>query len=456
MEGGDGADSIAGNEGRDTVYGGAGDDTIFGALADTDPAFAAGAVYDLLDAGGADPVTTNSTDVLYGDAGNDLVYGGEDADSIFGGVDNDTIYGGIDDDFLNGDDGNDRVFGDQGNDILNGGAGNDSLDGGIGNDTIDGGAGSDTLVGGEGRDILVGGDGDDDIIIGANDQAFGDGGDDVFSINPALTGAGTILVQGGETGEDLSDPSNGGLGDVLDLTGGSNVQVVYNQADPTWNGTTSESGTATYRNGANQDVTVNFSQIERVVVCFAAGTMIDTAEGEKAINELMVGDLVRTADHDYQPIRWIGSSKVAATGSLAPILIKAGALGNTRDLRVSPQHRMLLGGWQAEMLFGDDEVLVAAKHLVNDSTILRVEGGEVEYFHMLFDTHEIVFAEGAPSESFHPGEIGWGALAEEARAEILALFPELASGDFAGYGTSARRTLKAYEAALAAKLTAAE
>lgn len=224
------------------------------------------------------------------------------------------------------------------------------------------------------------------------------------------------------------------------------MQVVYNQADPTWNGITSESGTATFLNASNQKVTVEFSQFERVVVCFAAGTMIDTAEGEKAIESLQVGDLVRTADHDYQPIRWIGSSKVAATGNVAPILIKAGALGNTRDLKVSPQHRMLLGGWQAEMLFGDDEVLVAAKHLVNDSTIVRVEGGDVEYFHMLFDTHEIVFAEGAPSESFHPGEVGWGALAEEAREEILDLFPELRMGDFSKYGTSARRTLKAHEA----------
>jgi hypothetical protein len=295
---------------------------------------------------------------------------------------------------------------------------------------------------------MEGGDGDDDIVFGANDQAFGGSGDDVFSINPNLTGTSTVLVQGGETGEDASDPSNGSTGDVLDLTGGTNVQVIYNQLDPTWNGTTSESGTATYRNAANQDVTVQFSQIERVVVCFARGTMIDTAEGERAIEDLQVGDLVRTADHDYQPIRWIGSSKVAATGALAPILIKAGALGNTRDLKVSPQHRMLLGGWQAEMLFGDDEVLVAAKHLVNDKTILRVEGGEVEYFHMLFDTHEIVFASGAPSESFHPGEIGWGALAQEARDEIIALFPDLEQNQFQGYGTAARRTLKAFEAQL--------
>ena len=228
--------------------------------------------------------------------------------------------------------------------------------------------------------------------------------------------------------------------------------LVYNQADPTWNGTISESGAATYRNALNQDVTVNFSQIESVVVCFAAGTMIDTADGERPINALMVGDLVRTADHDYQPIRWIGSSKVAATGSVAPILIKAGALGNTRDLKVSPQHRLLLGGWEAEILFGDAEVLVAAKHLVNDSTILRVEGGEVEYFQMLFDTHEIVFAEGAPSESFHAGEVGYGALAEEARAEILTLFPELQMGDFGKYGTSSRCTLKANEGIVAGEM----
>lgn len=200
------------------------------------------------------------------------------------------------------------------------------------------------------------------------------------------------------------------------------------------------------QSGSNRVVTVNFAEIEKAVVCFAAGTMIETADGERAIETLRGGDLVRTADHDYQPIRWIGSSRVAANGSGAPILIKAGALGNARDLRVSPHHRMLLGGWQTEMLFGDPEVLVAAKHLVNDQTILRLEGGTVEYFHMLFDTHEIVFAEGAPSESFHPGQIGWRGLSDAARAEILALFPELQQGQFEAYGSSARRTLLAKEA----------
>jgi hypothetical protein len=136
---------------------------------------------------------------------------------------------------------------------------------------------------------------------------------------------------------------------------------------------------------------------------------------------------------------------VPAQGRLAPVRIAAGALGNARDLLVSPQHRMLLTGWKARLHLGEAEVLAAAAMLVNDSTIRRETGGTVEYFHMLFDSHEIVWAEGAPSESFHPGEQSWSALDRAARDEILALFPELDAG-FDSYGPAARMSLKAHEA----------
>jgi len=109
-------------------------------------------------------------------------------------------------------------------------------------------------------------------------------------------------------------------------------------------------------------------------------------------------------------------------------------------------HRMLVSGWQAELLFGDNEVLIPAKMLVNGHSITQVEGDDIEYFHILFDRHEIVYAEAIPSESFHPGHQGFGALADEARAEILSLFPELEYNNFEIYGPTARRTLKAYEA----------
>ena len=183
-------------------------------------------------------------------------------------------------------------------------------------------------------------------------------------------------------------------------------------------------------------------------VCFTRGTLIKTDQGELAIEELAAGDMVLTMDHEYQPIRWIGSSKRAATGDLAPILIRKGALGNDRDLRVSPQHRMLLQGWQAEMLFGEVEVLATAKSLLNDHSILRDEGGEVEYFHMLFDRHEIIYAEGCLSESFHPGKQGWKALDQATRDEILTLFPQLADGNFNDYGPAARMSLKHKEGKL--------
>ena len=178
------------------------------------------------------------------------------------------------------------------------------------------------------------------------------------------------------------------------------------------------------------------------LICFTSGTRIATLSGDRRIEDLVEGDLVLTMDRGYQPIRWIGSTKVRATGDLAPILIRKGALGNDRDLRVSPQHRMLLQGWQAEMLFGEEEVLATAKSLVNDHSILRDEGGEVEYFHILFDTHEIIYAEGAPSESFYPGEQGWKALDQATRDEILMLFPELEASDHASYGASVRASLK--------------
>jgi hypothetical protein len=180
-------------------------------------------------------------------------------------------------------------------------------------------------------------------------------------------------------------------------------------------------------------------------VCFTRGTRIKTDRGEVAIEDLEVGDLVQTMDHGLQPIRWIGAQTVPAQGRLAPVRIAAGALGNARDLLVSPQHRMLLTGWKARLYLGEAEVLAAAAMLVNDSTIRRETGGTVEYFHVLFDSHEIVWAEGAPSESFHPGEQGWGALDRAARDEILALFPELDTG-FDRYGPAARMSLKAHEA----------
>ncbi|NBO21246.1 MAG: hypothetical protein EBU97_04790, partial [Rhodobacteraceae bacterium] len=191
------------------------------------------------------------------------------------------------------------------------------------------------------------------------------------------------------------------------------------------------------------------------VVCFARDTMIQTALGERPVQSLSPGDLVMTEDHGPRPIRWIGRRRVAAEGRFAPIRFCAGVLGNRRDLLVSPQHRMLLQGWQAELHFGEPAVLVAAKSLVNDQTIRPQEGGWVEYFHLLFDDHEIIFAEGCATESFHPGAQAWRSLDADAREEILSLFPELHSRGLPQIGSTARLTLEGREGRLAAQFLAA-
>ena len=130
-----------------------------------------------------------------------------------------------------------------------------------------------------------------------------------------------------------------------------------------------------------------------VVLCFGRGAMIRTPSGEVPVERLAAGDLVETLDHGAQAIRWIGSTTVLARADLTPIRIRAGALGAgqpTRDLLVSPHHRMVVTGWRAEVLFGEPEVLAAARDLINDETIRPANDlEEIEYFHILFDRHEI-------------------------------------------------------------------
>ncbi len=181
--------------------------------------------------------------------------------------------------------------------------------------------------------------------------------------------------------------------------------------------------------------------------CFTRGTMIETKHGNVAVEDLIEGDLVRTADNGFQPLRWIGGTTVAGTGKAAPILIKKDALGNTQDLLLSPAHRVVLQGWQTELLFDTPEMLVAAASLVNDSTIVVQKTDKVEYFHLLFDRHEIIFSNGAATESFHPGEADLGKMAQATRAEIFALFPELETRA-AIFGPAARKTLQPHEVAL--------
>ncbi len=203
--------------------------------------------------------------------------------------------------------------------------------------------------------------------------------------------------------------------------------------------------TYTIDNGTQTDVGfVNATSVP----CFVAGTLIATPYGDRRVEGLRPGDLVMTKDEGAQPLRWIGSRSVAAVGDFAPIHIRANTLGQHRDLLVSPLHRVLIKDNLAELLFGEAEVLVAARDLVNDHTITRRAGGEVTYVHLLFDRHQVVFSEGLETESFLPGPQTAESFEAEVVEEIYSFFPELDPDTGAGYPPAARRTLKRYEAEL--------
>ncbi|MEO0748850.1 MAG: Hint domain-containing protein [Pseudomonadota bacterium] len=192
------------------------------------------------------------------------------------------------------------------------------------------------------------------------------------------------------------------------------------------------------------------------VICFTPGTRIQTPEGPVAVEDLREGDAVQTKDSGPQRIEWTGSRRMSgarlfAMPHLRPIRICAGSLGMEQpdqDLLVSPQHRMLVRGAVARVLFNTPEVLVSAKDLVNQSTITTdVNLREVTYVHLLLPSHQIVWANGVETESFHPASASLASLDDEDRARLLALHPQLET-EAHSYGSFARRNLNASEVAI--------
>lgn len=148
------------------------------------------------------------------------------------------------------------------------------------------------------------------------------------------------------------------------------------------------------RDGARR----TFAQV--ACVSFTHGTHITLASGEqRAVENLMVGDRILTRDDGVQTLRWIGTTTARAIGEFAPILIAAGTLSNANDLIVSPDHRLFIYQRTDELGAGRAELLVKARHLVNGTSVRVAEGGFVDYYQLLFDSHQIIYAEGIAAES---------------------------------------------------------
>jgi len=192
------------------------------------------------------------------------------------------------------------------------------------------------------------------------------------------------------------------------------------------------------------------------VICFTPGTRIRTGRGDILVEDIAEGDRVQTKDNGPQEVLWKGEKRISgarlyAMPELRPIRLRAGALGIDRpqdDLVVSPSHRMLVKGAKARALFNAEEVLVRASDLIDDRLVLRdLTLPAVTYVHLLLPRHEVVFANGLETESFHPAGEALASVEASSRARLLDMMPGLDRNPMA-YGDHARRVLSRAEAAI--------
>lgn len=148
---------------------------------------------------------------------------------------------------------------------------------------------------------------------------------------------------------------------------------------------------------ASFDFTPDLNQ-STYLYCFAAGTRIATGTGETEVQDLVPGDMVRTADGRLEPVRWIGKQTIDRhfNAGFSMVRIAAGALGDglpKRDLVLTGDHAMMLDG-----------ALVNASALVNGETITFVPKAELDHvvtvYHVETERHDVLLAEGAATESF--------------------------------------------------------
>ncbi|WP_417259118.1 Hint domain-containing protein [Celeribacter sp.] len=426
-------DEIVAGDGDDTVSGGAGDDTIYGG--DGEDTLSGGAGTDSLSGGSGNDtfmvVETDEVTNLYGDgwwdianfkedetsSGVDITYTGatsftyeynataangtaesiEQIDGTYGAdiIDatantHDSIYSTLD-----------------GDDVVLGGSGDEDIYTGDGDDAITGGAGDDTIETGDGQDSLVLGDGFGHDTITDFDLSDSDGDgftDDQFDVS-SLTDADGNPVDT----RDVSVSEDGEGNAVLTFPNGESITL----------------------EGVTPSQVDSASELHAMgIPCFVSGTRIMTLSGERLIEDLQCGDVVSTLTAGPQPILWAGRTTVtrarlALQPELSPIRIRAGTIGNTGDLWVSPQHGLALPDHSHH---AEARVLVRARHLLEygDGRVRRAQGcRDVTYHHLLLPQHALILANGCASESLFPGRYALSGFDRAAKAELFDLFPAL-------------------------------
>jgi hypothetical protein len=193
--------------------------------------------------------------------------------------------------------------------------------------------------------------------------------------------------------------------------------------------------------------------------CFLPGTLILTPDGDRRIEDLRPGDLVETMDDGPQPVvdllrTQVSASRLRAEPHLAPVRLAAHSLGAGlphRDLTLSPRHCLLWECGSCELLFGSDQVLVAAKdHPLTRPVPLSYLRFGLTYLHLILERHQIIFAEGTPTETFRLGPSVYHGAPVWVQRRLSRLFPSAERGQECKWQQSARPLIRGWEAQLLA------
>ena len=492
LDGGDGDDLMEGGVGNDTMIGGAGGDTIAGGDGNDyieggegDDYLTTGLGNDTLIGGEGDDTLRNSAgdDSLVGGVGNDSIVATEGNDTLEGGEGNDTLYGGVDNDLLVGGAGDDLMYGEADQDVfrMSDGFGNDTVYGGEagvdydtvdltavtsgvsvtytgpeagtitdGTDTItfseiealdltdqadtvdasadtagvviDAGAGDDTVKMGSGDDLITGGVGYDQIVL------------------TAAGGADTISDF--DIGDDDANSFYNDQLDVSELTGGTGPFGAVRTSDVVVSDDgfgnallTFPSGEKLVLSGVTPAQMSTHAQLYAAgIPCFTPDVLIATERGAVPAGEIMVGDLLQTADNGYQPVIWVGqralsAAELALRPHLRPYcLAPNGILSPERPMWVSPQHRFMVNSrtFERDLPFGESFLSAKLLSRIDAGCRQRTSAPQgVTYVHLMTEQHEVIFAEGIATETFWPGPEAIRGLSSDNMRELFELFPEL-------------------------------
>jgi microcystin-dependent protein len=237
---------------------------------------------------------------------------------------------------------------------------------------------------------------------------FGGGGIETLTITPSsgsftFRASDGVSITSGSNGAIQVSGTIGQLNDWLSQTNFASNELGYVNADH-------QPGTETLTFSLNDNGNTGFPALGAtasvtvdIAPCYCPGTLIQTARGQKRVERLRIGDKVMTKSGAAVPVKWIGRRSysgrfVLGRKDILPVCIKAGALDDNlpkRDLWISPHHAMY---FKDEARGG---VLIEARHLVNGVSIVQAERADkVEYVHVELDSHDVIVAEGALSETF--------------------------------------------------------